>query len=499
MNETNKLIDNITLAALLLLNFGLKFLFISSNAIGGDEPFSIYHAQMNIPSIIQNLIHGNNPPFYEILLHFWIKVFGISALSVRFPSLIFSVLTVYFIFRLAKVFFSYRVALIACLLYSFSTYHILFAHEARVYALFALLTAMSMYYYLKIYSEPKTLKYYLFLLATNVLLIYSHYFGFFVLVIQTVALLGVKNIGRQTAAKYALYLLILVLLYSPNFNNLIVRFLDSSSNGTWVRPPNGIESIYNMLWQFSNRPITTVLSILVLLVAFVKMIVKKDYKNISPGYKFIFFWFLFPFLFMFVVSYWIPMFMDRYLIFVSLAYYLALAICANYIIKVKKYSLVLPAILIGFFVITVNPDVDNKRRVKDTVAKITALKGENSLVLICPQHFVLNYTYYAHPEIFKDVDNEPLYTKMLNRLQEEDVYALNSLENISLAHFSTILYLDAAADFSYPNNNIIPTLEKNFQLKQTHKYYEIFTIYEFIRKTKPSIVAPAQIPQVSSH
>ncbi len=39
--------------------------------------------------------------------------------------------------------------------------------------------------------------------------------------------------------------------------------------------------------------------------------------------------------------------------------------------------------------------------------------------------------------------------------------------------------MDAAAQFSFPENNIMNMLEKEYKLKNTYKYYEIFNVYEF--------------------
>lgn len=177
------------------LNLLVKGLFITSNSIAGDEPFSIYHAQMDVPSIIQQLTSGNNPPLYEIMLHFWIELFGISALAARLPSLIFSTLTVLFIYKLGRSFFYRRVAVTAALLFVFSDYHVLFAHEARAYALLGLLSVVSMYYYLKIVvHENFRFTFIISFVVASVILIYTHYFGLFVLWVQFVFLLFRKDL-----------------------------------------------------------------------------------------------------------------------------------------------------------------------------------------------------------------------------------------------------------------------------------------------------------------
>src|SRR6202008_822290 len=134
-------------------------------------------------------------------------------------------------------------------------------------SLFVLLSLLSVYYYSEVIccNRITFFKQILFVVFST-LLIYAHYFGFFVLIIQGVHLLFFH---RKQFLKTSLNYLLVLVLYLPCIFNMAMRF-GASVKGTWVEPPSGIDSLYNMLWSFSNVPVITVSCIAVLFFASIK-------------------------------------------------------------------------------------------------------------------------------------------------------------------------------------------------------------------------------------
>lgn len=259
---------------IVLLNLILKGMFLGSNSLGGDEPFSVYHAQMDVFSIVNHLSTGNNPPLYELILHFWIDCFGISEFSVRVPSLIFNCITVLCLYKIGKEFFNVRVAVYASLMFVFSNYQIFFSHEARVYALMGMLTTVSMLYFLKIARNSEGEKRNrVVLICANVFLIYAHYFGFFVqgLFILFSGKLRLEH-GRFLWWSVVMYFV----LYLPNITVVVHRALESSSGKQWVNSPGGLEDMYNIVRGYTNAPVVTVVSLGFFVFGAVEILIDKD-------------------------------------------------------------------------------------------------------------------------------------------------------------------------------------------------------------------------------
>src|SRR6185436_9629037 len=83
---------------LVAYNFFSKYPFINTRDLSWDEPFSTFYSQYSVPQIITELFRGDNPPFYELFLHYYTSFFGISEIALRMPSLIFSCGTVIFLY-----------------------------------------------------------------------------------------------------------------------------------------------------------------------------------------------------------------------------------------------------------------------------------------------------------------------------------------------------------------------------------------------------------------
>ena len=489
--DITKLIKFIIPLFLVLLNLCIKGLFISHNSLAGDEPFSVYHAQMDVLSIIHELSLGNNPPFYEIILHFWIQIFGISELSVRFLSLIFSTVTALFIYKIGHKHLNKRIAVFSTLLFIFSNYHIGFAHEARVYALFAMLTSISMYYYLNVINKNHEKQDLIILFSSNLLLIYSHYFGFFVLLIQLLYVLINKEIRTKYCKQIMFFSAGIIALYLPNIQIIITRFL-ASSNGTWIQSPNGLYSVIDILRTFNNeqygdqtflgfKPVITGLILLLIIAGSAKLVYNRHVFKSTDTTNYIILSFIIPFTIIFLASFKIPMFYDRYLVFTTIGYYLMIGIILDYLFNNKVAKSVTSIIILMCMVLTTNPNISNKRNVRETVEKIKDLNNSNTLILISPDYFIFNFAYYFDQEIFTNpvssFHQNNIYEKL--SLKHPNILGLHNINQVNYKAWNKIIFLDAAADFSYPNNNILNTLNQNCNLISTSSFYEIFNIYEF--------------------
>jgi mannosyltransferase len=475
---------------LVAVNMLLKGIYIDHHPLAGDEPFSVYYAQQNVPDLIRELSQGNNPPLYETILHYGIKIGGVSVWSVRWPSLLFSSITVAIIFMIGIRFFNFHTALLSSVLFIFSNYHLSFAHEARVYALLGMLTAWSVYLYLRILQSlsqpalqrPKgSVGYYLpfvVLALVNTFIIYAHYFGVFILGIQGVFLLGYPSIWKPHLKGFLLYLMALIVLYIPNLF-VFIRRASAASDGTWLLPPEGVEKAYFMWCDFSNEPVVAVIFLVVCLWAAARYLRSRKTIRVHMATAFVIFWFWTLFWGMFLVSFWFPMFLDRYLMPAAIAFPLLIAIAIRSLGQKSTIGPWLIGVMAVLMAATFKPNLSNDRETQACVEQIKQLKSAQTMVYISPDWFDLNFLYYYDLEAFKQRcgGRQPK-----DYLRSEKVFLVKShlqLDTLHMLQMKTILYLDAETGFHYSKNQIKQTLDQLFILRNQFHFQERFTLNEY--------------------
>ena len=434
---------------LLIVAVILRVWYIGKTDLGFDEGFSLYMALQSVPDLVRRLCQGDNPPLWEFLLHYWIRVFGISEVAIRSLSLIFSTLTIIPIYLLGEKHIHRFTGLAASLFYCFSTFSIYLAHECRVYSLIAFCTACSVLLFISIVKVPKPFKFILLTLA-NLMLMYGHYLSVWIVVMEFTIALGIKPIRKKIWKPYLLHAAALILLFTPMFPVLFKRFLESGINGTWIEKTTSPEALYDFLWRMCNVPVTTVLAISILIAAFIKLIISIIQKKYHFGNIAILslFW-LVPLLVSFVLSYFTGFFLDRYFYFLFPIFYLSIAAYCIYLFpKRKVLGLSLAGVFAIAMVVSCSPDSSMKHfsgwhyEVKPIVRQLIEAKENENALVILPEYFDKQFTYYLDEshEIFRTQSQPTNYYVYQNYLLGQGYYYDYNYQNADLSTYKKIVF-----------------------------------------------------------
>ena len=174
------------LAAVAAVVLGMALRFISRSHLWLDEALSVSIAELPLGSIPEALRHDGAPPLYYLMLHGWIDLFGASPFAVRALSGIFAVATFPLVWVAGNRIGGRKVATAAVLLLAASPFAVRYATEARMYSLVVVLALagwLALDDLLGRFSWPRAV---VLALATGLLLL-SHYWAFYLLVVALVA------------------------------------------------------------------------------------------------------------------------------------------------------------------------------------------------------------------------------------------------------------------------------------------------------------------------
>ncbi len=226
---------------LMLAGFALRAYNLPAQSVWYDEWISVSHTgDPDVATCIrtQKPANWNMVPVYYALQYFWANSVGDSIVTVRLLSVLFSVLTIPLLYLAGRTLFGRHAGLIAALCFTLSGVHIYQGQEIRNYALTMLFSAASLYTFAMLIQRPTRTGWILHC-AANVLLIWTHLFGCFLLVAQGLFLLFARRLRKPTVAWFVAN----GLLVLPSF--LWIRTIKGSTPD--ILPPAP--------WQFVNNAV----------------------------------------------------------------------------------------------------------------------------------------------------------------------------------------------------------------------------------------------------
>ena len=138
------------LLAALLLAFATRIGGLTAQSLWRDEVDALRFSQAPLTTMVANFTQpGWNGPLFYVLLRAWVALVGQSAFALRYFSLCLGVLAVACTHRMARIWFAAPVPALSALLLATSPYMVWYGQEAKMYALLSVLAIATLYAYVQ--------------------------------------------------------------------------------------------------------------------------------------------------------------------------------------------------------------------------------------------------------------------------------------------------------------------------------------------------------------
>ena len=225
MSQSKILKDNVFVLVSSLVFVVLSIFAMSGRLPWQDEDFTLFLIAQSWPDFWHIVsVREMNMSLYYILLKLWSELSS-APVFLRTLSVIFTLTTASYVFRLATKVSSKQAAHVAIVVCFFSAILFRYSQELRGYSLFALTSTIAVFYWLEVLSKDYFKSWFYFTLSC-ILVVYSHMLVAVVITAQFILLLYRANFSKQKIVKVALSTFVIWLFIFP----LAYQFLQLGSN-----------------------------------------------------------------------------------------------------------------------------------------------------------------------------------------------------------------------------------------------------------------------------
>lgn len=319
---------------------------ILNQSLWRDEAFSALLAKKHIFEVIKLSMQDTSPPFYYILLHYWVTMFGNGEVAIRMMSLLFHLFTVIVVFFIARKIIRSSLSgqILIALVTLLNPFLLQYAFEARTYGLLTFLSATALYLVIS--------KKYITAGIALTLAIFAHNFAVFTFLVFAIWWLFINRTKLQFSSflKLVGFPLSAMLLWGW----VIWIQWSKFAHGFWISKPT-IHTLFRSFELFSSGEISYpirftlyLFSVMFFVIASLAWIRKYKSKNNNIVLLIFSLIFIPPLITFFFSLFFTPIYYERYLILTAPM----LILFVSYSLKrLLRINAVTKTILYGFIAI----------------------------------------------------------------------------------------------------------------------------------------------------
>lgn len=391
-------------------SIAINLIYLFSQSIRLDESQSIWVATKSIPAILRIDAQDVNAPLYTLMLHFWLQLFGTDIVMARLLSFVFFIATLPCLYLLIRDVANRATAIVGVALFSLSPFVIWYSQEARTYTLLTLLATLSHYFFLH-FLHSRGITHKLGYLIVSVLGMYTHYFFTFLLITQLFFLIHFYFKNRQQrhflppsyrrlSKNYVFVMALLLLIYAPWVFYVMQLGVAAYTQPLITQPTsfNLLQIYLNFLVGFQHQTIQSlVISVWPLFLMVLFFVFTKKLKISMARVDYFLVVSFLPVLLVYLLSFYRPIFLPRYLIFVVPSLFTLLAwILINF---GKRFMSVLVIGTLILMLLSLNFQNRSlltpvKEDYRDTVSYIQAYATPQDIVAVTAPFTIYPIEYY---------------------------------------------------------------------------------------------------------
>ncbi|MFO8165220.1 MAG: glycosyltransferase family 39 protein [Desulfatiglandales bacterium] len=320
------------LAIVITMGLAARFHGIDYN-LDGDEIFSIQLASKPFTEVISaSLKDTPHPPLHNILLHFWIKVFGASEASVRALSILFSSAFLLLSYRFIRRFVSPWLALGMLSILALSPFFVYYGQQARPYALIAFLSIVNLLAFMRLIEQAPNSREIVIWAASCGFLLYAQYLAVLLIAFQIGFALFYLQAGRVKLLAYGSVAIATIVPWTlVSFGDAIIYATDPLPSISWIGQPTPIDFALFYLSVFGDSSVIRACWVLIILavlgIAYIRQLVTLN----EVSYEHVFLLligFVMPIV-VYIISVWgpKPVFASRQLLVCAIAFVAMIGLC----------------------------------------------------------------------------------------------------------------------------------------------------------------------------